>query len=74
MTTIVCPNCGADLTTTQSVRIAEHFFGKLEKIDQNLLEGPGFTYKLEQSDTYTILCNTCKRLVRKLPMLEKESL
>jgi hypothetical protein len=32
------------------------------------MEGPGFKYHFEQPDTYTILCNTCKRLVRTLPI------
>jgi uncharacterized protein YbaR (Trm112 family) len=63
-----CPNCGADLTATQSVRIAEYYFGKLVKADQQPMEGPGFTYQFEQADTYTIICNACKRLVRTLPI------
>jgi hypothetical protein len=35
------------------------------------MEGPGFKYHFEQPDTYTILCNTCKRLVRTLPITGK---
>ena len=33
MAAISCPNCGADLTVPQSVRIAEYHFGRLEKVD-----------------------------------------
>ena len=69
MATTSCPNCGADLTNTQSVRIAEYHFGKLVAVDQTPMEGPGFTYQLEQADTYTIICNACKRLVRTLPII-----
>ena len=68
MAATTCPNCGADLTAPQSVRIAEYHFGRLEKTPQDPMEGPGFTYHREQPDTYTILCNACKRLVRTLPM------
>ena len=68
MAAISCPNCGADLTAPQSVGIAEYHFGRLEKADQTPMEGPGFKYHFEQPDTYTILCNTCKRLVRTLPI------
>jgi hypothetical protein len=50
------------------VRIAEYHFGRLEKISQDPLEGPGFKYHFEVPDTYTILCNGCKRLVRSLPI------
>ncbi len=64
MAAISCTHCGADLTAPQSVRIAEYRFGHLTKSS----EDPGFTYAFEQSDTYTILCNSCKRLVRTLPM------
>ena len=71
MAAISCPNCGADLTAPQSVRIAEYHFGRLEKADQTPMEGPGFNYHFEQPDTYTILCNTCKRLVRTLPITAK---
>ena len=71
MAAISCPNCGADLTAPQSVRIAEYHFGRLEKADQSPMEGPGFIYHPEQPDTYTILCNTCKRLVRTLPLAAK---
>lgn len=71
MAAISCPNCGADLTVPQSVRIAEYQFGRLEKVDQSPEEGPGFTYHLEVPDTYTILCNQCKRLVRTLPLPRK---
>jgi len=71
MATTSCPNCGADLTATQSVRIAEYHFGKLEKINQQPIDGPGFSYHIEKSDTYTIICNACKRLVRTLPIAEK---
>jgi hypothetical protein len=68
MASITCPNCGADLTAPQSVRIAEYHFGRLENADQAPMEGPGFVYHFEQADTFTILCNTCKRLVRTLPI------
>lgn len=68
MAAITCPNCGADLTAPQSVRIAEYHFGRLEKADQDIVEGPGFTYHRETPDTYTLLCNACKRLVRTLPL------
>jgi hypothetical protein len=53
------------------VRIAEYHFGRLEQADQSPMEGPGFVYHFEQPDTYTILCNTCKRLVRTLPIPAK---
>jgi len=65
------PNCGADLTAPQSVRIAEYRFGHLEKVAQEPMEGPGFVYHLEVPDTYTILCTACKRLVRTLPLSQK---
>jgi hypothetical protein len=68
MADITCPNCGADLTAPQSVRIAEYRFGRLEKVSQEPMEGPGFTYHFEQPDTYTVLCNACRRLVRTLPL------
>ena len=68
MAAITCPNCGADLTAPQSVRIAEYHFGHLEKADQDIVEGPSFTYHRETPDTYTLLCSACKRLVRTLPL------
>ncbi|MFN8010087.1 MAG: hypothetical protein U0P81_01660 [Holophagaceae bacterium] len=68
MAAISCPHCGQDLTAPQSVRIAEYHFGHLEKVSQDVMEGPGFRYHLEVPDTYTILCNGCKRLVRTLPI------
>ncbi len=68
MAALSCPHCGQDLTAPQSVRIAEYHFGRLEKVDQGILEGPGFAYRCEIPDTYTILCNGCKRLVRTLPI------
>jgi hypothetical protein len=51
------------------VRIAEYHFGRLEKTSQSLVDGPGFVYHREQPDVYTILCNSCKRLVRTLPIV-----
>lgn len=71
MSPISCPNCGTDLTAPQSVRIAEYHFGHLEKVSQDPMEGPGFAYHSETPDTYTILCNSCKRLVRTLPLPRK---
>lgn len=68
MADISCPNCGADLTAPQSVRISEYHFGRLEKVAQEPMQGPGFVYHLEQADTYTVLCNACRRLVRTLPL------
>ena len=70
MSAITCPNCGANLEAPQSVRIAEYHFGRLEKAETGFLEPPGFAYRKEQPDVYTILCNTCKRLVRTLPIPE----
>ena len=64
MAAISCTHCGADLTAPQSARIAEYHFGHLEKV----AEDPGFKYHFEQADNYTILCNSCKRLVRTLPV------
>lgn len=72
MAAISCPNCGADLTAPQSVRIAEYQCGHLRKIAQEPMEGPGFVYHFEVPDTYTILCNACKRLVRTLPTAKNE--
>ncbi len=63
-----CPSCGADLTATQSVRIAEYSFGRLQATDQKPVEGPGFTYERQKPDTYTLLCNACRRLIRTLPL------
>jgi hypothetical protein len=63
MAAISCIHCGADLTAPQSVRIAEYQFGRLEQIT----EDPGFKYHFEQKDNFTILCTSCKRLVRTLP-------
>ena len=71
MAAISCSQCGADLSQPQSVRIAEYHFGSLQKADSGDSYGPGFSYTLEQPDTYTILCNTCKRLVRTLPLEKK---
>lgn len=71
MAAIECPNCGTDLTAPQSVRIAEYQFGHLEKVAQDPMEGPGFVYHFEVPDSYTILCNSCKRLVRTLPLTTK---
>ena len=68
MSSLSCPNCGANLEAPQSVRIAEYHFGRLEKADTSALNPPGFTYRKELPDVYTILCNTCKRLVRTLPL------
>lgn len=68
MSDLTCPNCGADLTAPQSVRIAEYHFGSLEKLDQSAMEGPGFAYRREKPDTYTVLCNACRRLIRTLPL------
>jgi hypothetical protein len=68
MAALSCPHCGQDLTAPQSVRIAEYHFGHLEKASHDPMEGPGFTYAFETPDTYTILCNGCKRLVRTLPI------
>lgn len=68
MAAISCTHCGFDLTAPQSVRIAEYHFGRLEKVDQDPLEGPGFKYHGEVPDTFTILCTNCKRLVRTLPI------
>ena len=68
MSSFACPNCGADLTKPQSVRIAEYHFGRVEKVDQGPLEGPGFIYHKDVPDTYTLLCNACRRLVRTLPI------
>ena len=68
MAAISCSQCGADLTQPQSVRIAEYHFGSLRAAAAGEDFGPGFEYVLEQPDTYTILCNTCKRLVRTLPL------
>lgn len=68
MASLTCPNCGADLTAPHAVRIAEYRFGRLEKVAQEPMEGPGFVYHPEQADTYTILCNACRRLVRTLPL------
>jgi hypothetical protein len=48
---INCPHCGSDLTAPQSVRIAEYHFGRLESLQQDPLEGPGFRYHFEQPDT-----------------------
>jgi len=31
-------------------------------------EDPGFKYHIEQPDNFTLLCNSCKRLVRTLPI------
>jgi hypothetical protein len=70
MSALTCPNCGANLEAPQSVRIAEYYFGRLEKVATGLLEPPGFAYQKEQSDVYTVLCNTCKRLVRTLPIID----
>jgi hypothetical protein len=72
MAAISCSQCGADLTQPQSVRIAEYHFGSLRTEEAGGESyGPGFSYRLEQPDTYTILCNTCKRLVRTLPLTPK---
>ncbi|MBI4914121.1 MAG: hypothetical protein HY823_15440 [Acidobacteria bacterium] len=69
MAAISCPQCGADLTQPQSVRVAEYHFGRLDPSGET--GGPGFAYRLEQPDTYTILCSSCKRLVRTLPLEKK---
>jgi transcription elongation factor Elf1 len=68
MSTLTCPNCGANLETSQSVRIAEYHFGRLTKEGPGVLDPPGFAYVLEQPDVYTVTCGTCKRLVRTLPI------
>jgi hypothetical protein len=70
MSALSCPNCGANLEAPQSVRIAEYHFGRLEKKATGLLQPPEFIYFKEQPDVYTILCNSCKRLVRTLPIPE----
>jgi len=61
MSDLSCPNCGADLTAPQSVRIAEYRFGHLEKASE-------FAYRVDRPDTFTVLCSSCKRLVRTLPL------
>jgi hypothetical protein len=64
MSALTCPHCGANLEAPQSVRIAEYHFGHLEKAEGS----PGIAYMKEQPDVYTLLCSTCKRLVRTLPI------
>lgn len=64
MSALSCPNCGADLTAPQSVRIAEYRFGHLEKNSQ----GSDPAYRVDRPDTFTLLCNACKRLIRTLPL------
>jgi len=68
MSALTCANCGADLTATGSIRVAEYHFGRLEAAKQELAEGPGYVYHCETPDVYTIICNNCKRLVRTLPL------
>jgi hypothetical protein len=68
MSALTCANCGADLTVSGSVRIAEYHFGRLEAAKQELAEGPGFVYHREAPDVYTLVCANCKRLVRTLPL------
>jgi hypothetical protein len=68
MSSTTCPNCGADLTVSGSVRIAEYHFGRLEAAKQGLAEGPGYVHHRETPDVYTIICNGCKRLVNTLPL------
>jgi len=68
MSAITCASCGADLTVSGSVRIAEYRFGRLESAQQEIVEGPGYIYHCETPDVYTIICNGCKRLVRTLPL------
>jgi len=70
MSVLDCPNCGANLQAPQSVRIAEYHFGHLEKFEQSPTEGPGFTYTHDQADTYSIICTTCNRLVRTVPLIK----
>lgn len=65
MSAPTCPHCGANLEAPQSVRIAEYHFGHLT---QETSASGGPVYVREQPDVYTILCSTCKRLVRTLPM------
>jgi sarcosine oxidase delta subunit len=68
MSSTTCPNCGADLAVSGSVRISEYHFGRLEAAKQELAEGPGYVYHREAPDVYTIHCNGCKRLVATLPL------
>jgi hypothetical protein len=68
MSSTTCPNCGADLTVSGSVRIAEYHFGRLEAVKQELAEGPGYVHRCEAPDVYTIICSGCRRLVRTLPL------
>nr|WP_320131942.1 hypothetical protein [uncultured Holophaga sp.] len=64
MSDLNCPNCGADLTAPQAVRIAEYRFGHLEKHSKP--DAPA--YQADQPDTFTLLCNACRRLIRTLPL------
>jgi len=59
-----CPNCGADLSAPQSVRIAEYRFGHLTKDDTK----SDITYQVDRPDTFTVVCTSCNRLVRTLPL------
>ena len=68
MSSLTCVNCGANLTAPGSVRIAEYHFGRLEEVKQETLEGPGYAYRCEVPDVYTLICNHCKRLIRTLPL------
>jgi len=64
MSDLSCPNCGADLSAPQAIRIAEYRFGHLEKAPQ----GSDPAYQVDRPDTFTLLCNACQRLVRTLPL------
>ena len=68
MSGINCPNCGADLTASGSVRIAEYRFGRLVAAKQDITEGPGYYHSCETPDTCTLICNACKRLIKTLPL------
>lgn len=64
MSDTTCPNCGTDLTAPQAIRIAEYRFGHLEQHSRNASPA----YRIDQPDTFTLLCNACNRLIRTLPL------
>lgn len=64
MSALNCPNCGTNLSAPHSIRVAEYYFGHLLNTETE----PNIAYDKDQSDVFSIICTSCNRLVRTLPL------
>ena len=66
--TTTCTNCGADLTSAQSLRIAEYRYGHLTTGPAARAVSQDLNFEFDQPDRFTATCVNCDRLVRTLPL------